>query len=307
MNKEVSRKLAEEICSLPDNVKAEIIIAGLLESGLEQEELQVEYSGAFSRPFRKDVMAAGAFERRNNEYELKIQLSRNGLYDLLPEAVSHVQQLEDGAGNELRSLTEGYRRRKKEEAAARKFYRPLETEIFLQGVRLEREEQALLYNPSAVFNQFLSDFWGMDEEVPLKFRSVLLHLLPYMHSIAGDLEKVNACLENILGLTLFRTLEYRTIEFPSYFNRLGANRLGESLTLGSCVHAVPFLVYTVGPIPQEELIEFLPGGDVNRFLKKFFAYTLPLEVEFELNFLALPYAQKEGGSSFGVLGYSASI
>lgn len=307
MNKKEGNKLAREIAAVTDNVKAEIIVAALLKAGVSLAELQLENAGTFSRPYRKDVLDASCVEMSDHSHAIKIKISRNGVYDLVPEAISHAQQIDEGASRDVKFLTDSYKQRKKEETAARKFFSPFEQEFLFHGVKLEQEEEELLTNPAAVFFRFLSEFWGISGELNAHYQEVLIRILPFIHSISGNLDRIKDCLQTLLEVPVAYSLDHRTQDVKLEHNKLGRGKLGMDFTLGSCVHAIPYVTFIVGPVAQSKLINFLPGGCINNFIFKFFSYTMPFEAETVLQILAENFAPKEGDNSFGTLGYSASI
>lgn len=307
MNKQQSHTVAAAVGSITDNIKAEVIVAAALEAGVPLQDIVVENAGSFTRPYRKDVLGVVPTEAARGRYALKVQLSRNGLYDLLPEALSHTQHLVESAGEGVSALTNGYKKRKKEEAQARKFFRPLENEFFYQGVCLEQEEQELLYNSSAAFYSFLAEFWDIAGELPGKYEASLLRLLPVIHTIAGDFDGIRACLEALLEVPVYYEIDHRSLQLDAEYNQLGKGRLGQSFTAGCSVHAVPFVTYTLGPVRLHQLLDFLPGGAVDQFLQKFLAYTVPFESEVQTRVLSGRYEKQDDDTSFGILGYSATL
>lgn len=307
MNKQQCHSLVAEVNGVNENIKAEILVAALEQAIEAGQDLQIEHAGSFARPYSADVLGASAFEVAEGSYSLRVQLSRNGIYDMLPEALCHTQQLTQGGMEGVQHMTEKYRKRKHEEALARKFFRPIENEFFFQAVSLEQEEQVLLYHPSSAFYQFLVQFWGIEGQLPAQYEAALLGLLPNIHAIAGDLDRIAGCLSELLEVPVFHQTEHRTLGLEVTNNKLGKGKLGQSFTVGGCVHAVPFVVFTIGPIALELLPAYLPGGTLDNFVKRFLSFTLPFEADAEIRILSGRFEQTKGDASFGVLGFSASI
>ncbi len=300
-------RVAEEIRGISDNIKSEIIVAGILKAGISPKEIQIENQGNFARPYSKDLLEASAIDWYRHETLLRLRLSRNGIYDLLPEAVTHRQQVPDGGSEEVSTLTNWYKVRKSEEAAARKFFRPFEQEFFFHSVRLEQEEHDMLYNSSSIFHDFLADFWNIAGELEPGYEVVLLNIMPFLHEIAGDFDKITTCLSSILGVQVSYRIEHRTVHFKSENAVIGKPRLGRDFTLGSCVYAVPYSIFSVGPVAADQLAAFLPGGEADKFIQKFFKYTVPFESEVITKIVMDPSSRAEDETNLGVLGYSMTL
>lgn len=306
-NRKNIEELVEEISTISDNIKSEIIVAGILKAGVSPTSLRIENVGNFTRPYSKDLLEAAAIELYRNKSFLRLKLSRDGIYDLLPEGITHSQQVRDEGAEELSTLTNGYKLRKSEEAAARRFFKPFEQEFFLQRVALEQEEHEMLLNSSSIFHDFLAEFWNVSGELDSKYETILLRMMPFIHEIAGDLVKIKACLERILNVKVSYSIEHRTQQFKSDYNKLGGCLLGRNFTVGSCLYAIPYTIFNIGPVPNDHLQEFLPGGKIDKFIQIFFRYTIPFETEIITNILIGKEKRKEKDTHFGILGYSTTI
>lgn len=304
---EVIESIVEEINNISDNMKSEIVVASVLEAGIAPKSIQIENQGNFVRPYSKDLLEASAIDWYRNEAVLRLKLSRNGIYDLLPEGVSHRQQIMDGGSEEVSTLTGWYKVRKSEEASARKFFRPFEQEFFFHSVRLEQEEHDLLYNSSSVFHGFLAEFWNISGELKPEYEIVLLRIMPFLHEIAGDYEKITACLGRILDVEVSYQVEHRTVHFKSENSVLGKSLLGRNFTAGSCVYAVPYTIFNIGPVTAHQLPDFLPGGDADKFIQKFFKYTVPFESEVVTKIEMDTASSAEDELHYGILGYSTTL
>lgn len=302
----MNEELAEEISKICDNIRAEVLVARMLEVGASSDDFHVESVGNFTRPYSKDIIEAAVIDWYKTSI-LRIKLSRNGIYDLLPEGVTHTQQIIEGEDEEVSALSKGYRLRKTEEAAARKFFKPFEQEFFMQCVNLELKEHEMLLNSSAIFHSFLRKFWNLPANLLQKYEVIMLRILPFIHEIAGNYEKIQGCLEQILNLPVSFKIEFKTVHFDSETNKLGESQLGRDFTVGSCLYAIPYSIFSIGPIPIEKLQSFLPEGEVEEFLKIFFKYTIPLESELVINLVVDKLVERENEAHFGILGYSTTL
>lgn len=299
--------VVEEVSNISDNIKSEIIVAGILDSGISLKNLEIENQGNFARPYSKDLLEASAIDWYRHEAVLRLRLSRNGIYDLLPEGVTHRQQVMDGASEEVSTLTNWYKVRKSEEASARKFFKPFEQEFFFQSVRLEQEEHEMLYNSSSIFHDFLAEFWNIAGELEPEYEIVLLNLMPFIHEIAGDFDKITACLSRVLGVQISHKVEHRTVHFKSENSIIGKPALGRNFTVGSCVYAVPHTIFTIGPVAEDRLTDFLSGGKADKFIQKFFKYTVPFESEIITKIEMDSSSRRDDEINYGILGYSTTL
>ena len=150
----------EELISVYENLKAEVLIAEIQEnSDITIDGFVIANKSTFSRSYRRDIINVD-----NLLYDdlLTLNLSRNGLYDTLPEGLFHEQQVSGGA----QSYTDRRKVVKEEEQDARLFFAPLESEFFYQRLQVERNERALLDDFYNLKDDFLMNFWKLDINIP---------------------------------------------------------------------------------------------------------------------------------------------
>ena len=213
MNKEQATDIIGEIESITQNIKAEIIVAHLLNLGLSIKDTTIHNEGSFTRPYRKDILKISAIEYSFDNFELHFSLTRNGIYDLLPEGVSHSQDSVSAVRN-AKTFAADCLRRKKETEEARKFFKPIENAIFHQLVKLEQKEEELLIHDKTSFYEFMIAFWKV-KRMPQPYEGFLVRLMPHMHSFAGNFPLLCICLEKILKIPVKYTIQQRTLSVPS--------------------------------------------------------------------------------------------
>ena len=299
-------KLTEAITlinKLGIDIRAEVVIAELLENGFSADEIQAYFEGAFRRPSRKDIVSAQEDRGENSKSTLEIHLSRNGLYDSLPEAIFH-QPTDESSTQSGFSTT--YKKRKQEETNARKFFQPFENEFLHHRVEIERKERDSLNKISTLFDDFLIAFWKIDRDLSPQLLMKLLRLLPFAHRIAGNLNLVTKNLSTILNEQVDYTLSYDTVDAGISKKGLGNARLGQDLIIGGVTALIPKVTIQIGPINPDQVSDYLEGGDINKFLEVFYNYFLPMEMEHETKIKStkkLSSAQNE----YGRLGYTLDI
>ncbi len=264
----------DELKSVYDNLKAEVIVAEIQKySDLTLDNIIVRNQSVFKRSHRRDILDIGNIENDT----LNINLSRNGLYDQLPEGLFHKIH----ADKTKTSYSELRKTYKKEEKEARHFFLPLENEFFNQKLNIENKERELLNNFLNLDDDFLITFWKVDKTIQKKYLLKLLKLLPYSYKIAGDLELTKLCLEKILNkkVTIKKTYKSKNVDQ----NCLDEVKqiLGTSFTLHHDYHTVlfPTLEVEIGLIEDHEVEEYMQKDSVLKFVNVFYDYFIPIEFD----------------------------
>lgn len=307
MNKEQAYKLKEEIENLKGNLKSEVIITELIENAVSLNDINVLNIGSFFRPFRHDIEKVSLYDTSDGEFKLHLDLCRNGIYDLLPEGVTHRHDTDSSLKGSNNKISESFKIRKQEETSARKFFQPFENEFFFQTVKLEQIERELLHSPVSSFYKFLTDFWGINLKNK-KYENILVRLMPFMHLLAGNYKLICLCLEEILQTKVTSDLSSHTLSFPSGdSSTMGKAQLGYNFTTGSDVYAIPLVTFTYGPIKPSHLKKYLPGGDIYAFLQDFYSKVVPFEADVETKLIAEDNSLSDKDETFGVMGYSTKL
>ena len=263
-----------------DDYRVEALIAFWLENGtVDLDHLTIQPEGTFERAYSKDVLEIARHEN-SGKGEVKVHISREGLYDMLPEGLFHqARQKPQKSTEEAVEESERYR---KEEKAARQFFLPLEQEFYRQRVWLEHTElRTWLDSIQPESESIFLDFWGVDQRAfsPQQC-STLLTILPNLHEVVGNLELTAFCLEKmILEPVKISTIPQQEVNSPNEgLSILGSGTLGVDVVLGSCWWAdEPAVEVTVGPVAAEKVNAFLPDGSSYKQLEKLYGYLFPAE------------------------------
>lgn len=277
--------IKDTINDLAYDIKAEVIIADLLENGMGQQDFIIVPDGLFRRRYKKDVTHADTIELNNDQHLLEVHLTREGLYDSLPEALFHSTAEENlNSGHDMARLS---KKQKMEEKACRNFFLPFENEIFRQKVQLELSERKVLHQFSEnLFNDIFPEFWNLDRTLPGILVSRLMLFLHYSYRIAGDIDLTAQALETILDEKVSaRWMENIPTEWPEFTgfqvasSVLGSSSLGKDLVCGDhSAEQFPCLEFTIGPLRNSQIEDYLENGPIDRFLSVFFGYFVPMEV-----------------------------
>jgi hypothetical protein len=310
MKQAKAKKIEELIKEFPHNIRAEVLVNELLESGFTYDDIEIENLGGFFRPFRKDVSDQRVIEYKQNEFLISLLLTRYGIYDILPEGMTHTQDISNKK-NTAKTFIAVYKGRKKEENEARGFFKPFENELFHQMVALEKTEKELLFSKRARFFNFLVNFWNIDNSLRMIHQEALLYILPYIHVIAGNFVLICSCLEYFLKIKADYRIIHEEFEDKEKGVKLGKNnRLGNEFYPGNTTALLPKVLFTLGPIEPSEIKECINNGPVARFISIFFEYVIPMEFTYNLKWLTLKHEtekNKEQELSFGVLGYTVNL
>lgn len=311
------KTIASSINHLKNDIKAEVIAAEIIENGLNPADIVMIPDGSFKRKYSKDVTHAEVIKSENGQKVLGMHVSRDGLYDSLPEALFHDQSNEPlTSGHEMAMLS---KKQKLEEKEARLFFLPFENEIFLHRIQVETEERRILRRLSEnLFDDIYPQFWKLDRSLPKKLVSRFVLILHMTHKILGNLKLTANCLEIILEeevkINIIRNKHLN--EDPSVLNDkrtagLGSTGLGEDFICGEYMpESDPIMEFVIGPLANSFVEDYLENSSYTRFLKCFYSFFVPLEM-YPVTIVKVSEAQQQfildEKQSNVILGYNSGI
>lgn len=279
MKPEELEDILDELKSFHADINAEVIVSEILaNTSLDQEDIIVKYQSTFKRSFRRDILDFGPLV----DDTLPISLSRNGLYDQLPEGLFHKVE----KNNSKSSFSEMRKTFKEEEKDARHFFSPFENEFFHQQLNIEKNEQALTQNVLALKDDFFKDFWKIDENIPSEFLQKLFKFLPHSAKIVGDIDLARICLEKLIE----KEVSIRIINHSKPKKKDQSSQgqcLGKDFTLDSEHESTLFPTLEV-EISVEDYASLDSELKDNRLLNVanvFYNYFFPLEYEIKTKFI----------------------
>jgi hypothetical protein len=310
-------RIITSINNLRHDIKAEAIIGDILENGLELNDIVAIQEGLFKRRFKPDVSHADINTLNNGEEVIEVFITRDGIYDALPEGIFHEHSSETTSAG--RHMAAESKKQRLEEIDARKFFLPLENEIFHQRVVLEMEERRILNQFSEnLFDDIFPEFYNLDKSLPQKYLSRLVLLLHFSHLIAGKPDLTARILEIIIEENVHVNM------IKSIGNEFGGNQqdLPVSCTLNDTRLGVDFvcgqyfnnsgqgLEFVIGPLKNTSVEDYLENGQNNKFLECFYGYFIPVEIDIKTR---IKVKQEEMGLCLNdafsdpVLGYNTVI
>ncbi|WP_128332068.1 type VI secretion system baseplate subunit TssG [Apibacter sp. HY039] len=311
---EINTKLEQiknRINSLNYDLKAEVIISEIMNKiDHEDQTFLVDHKGQFKRPFRKDVLDAELVDFNYDSTQfVKINLSRDGIYDTLPEGFFHAPR-EDRLKKTVDEMTKEYKVHKKEEEYARKFFLPFENEFFLKTIERENLEKDILLelNGSRPLD-FFYEFWGIDKDLPEILVSKLIRILPYTHQIVGNLELTVHCLSYLLEEQVHIAEQtYKEQSSSEQEISLGDCRLGLNMISGSAYMDYSlYLEFKIGPLKKSSFLEYIHQGKLKKFVELFYEYFLPMEVDVKTTILLDAEAEAFSLKEISILGITTRI
>jgi hypothetical protein len=309
--------LAQIINNYPADVKAEVFVADIIDKGGLPTDFLIFFDSAFKRRYSEDILKAEIYPVNSYEETLGIHISRDSLYDLLPEGLFHASPesaVSSGKGMALDSKME-YR----VEEETRKFFQPFENEFFYQHTLVELQERNILYKLNEYnLNDFFLEFWKIDCHLNRNLIVKLLTMLPFAKEIIGDPEMTARCLASILDEDVRYEVTYTSdksfnedpdmhgMEYP-----LGKASLGEDMIIGSQLpESSKIIRFLIGPLKNSGIEPYLVNGEIAKFIKCFCGFFLPVEIDSEID---VQISQETDGfmldtkNNCPVLGYSTVI
>ncbi|KUJ59995.1 hypothetical protein AR687_20455 [Flavobacteriaceae bacterium CRH] len=310
-NKKSLEDLVREIESISYDIRAEVVANELLMSDtVVQDEITISNQGQFSRAHRSDILGASIQDDNYDKQEfLNIQLSRDSMYDALPEGFVHSLS-ENNADKSVGQMIREHKHQKRQEAEARNFFTPFENEIFHYKTKIESVERDFLYklNGSKPLD-FFYDFWGLPHIYPAILVSKFIQLLPYAYKIVGDIDLACRCLASIIEEKVtFSTTSSKEYSEEGEQIILGENRLGVDFIVGKDYMDYSMnLTIEIGPITNKPFDHYVNNGEVKIFIDCFCEHFFPMEVEIKTVLLMNEETEEFDFSKQPVLGYTTRI
>lgn len=310
-NKKSLEDLVKEIENISYDIRAEIIANELIKSEeVTPDGITISNQGQFSRAYRRDILGVAIQDDNYDKSEyLKLLLSRDSLYDVLPEGFVHSLN-ENGTEKSVGRMIKEGKHQKKQETDARIFFAPFEDEIFHYRTKIESVERDFLYklNGSKPLD-FFYDFWGLSQDYPKILVSKFIQILPYAYQIVGDIDLACHCLASIIE----EKVQYSTTSSKEYSDdsqeiNLGENRLGVDFICGNKYMDYSMNVsIEIGPIINASFESYIHNGEVKLFIDCFYEHFFPLEVEVKTILLMDQGTEAFNFTKQPVLGYTTRI
>ncbi len=309
--------LAAMINSYPSDIKAEVLMADLMEKGFAQSDFLVFFDSAFKRRYSKDILKAEKTLINDLDEILTVHIARDGLYDMLPEGLFHASP--DAALTSGKGMASDSRKESRIEEETRKFFLPFENEFFYQRIQIELKERSFLQKLNENnLDDFFLDFWKIDRSLPKELIVKLSAMLPFVREIVGDFGMTASCLGAILEENVSYTIKYKSESYIETVNNktddccsLGKTDLGVNMIAGGHFPENCKLIrFTIGPLTKTGIGPYLENGEIARFVNCFFNYFIPMEMDAEYDVIIQKELQEfvlGSDQTQAVVGYSTII
>jgi hypothetical protein len=272
----------KELSANVHDIKAETLVNQALQNNLHPDDFVALHDGRFIREYRPDLYNITKIEDSRLLQLLQLRLSRSGLYDLVPEGLFHQSYTNAKPNSSAAEMAAQSRIDRKKEMAARKFFQPIENSFFRQRVMLEQQEENILAGiDNGLLNDYFFTFWEFPEGLNNTSAMLLVLLLPYAHSIAGDLSLMQDCLKILLQEQVTISLiQAPDCTAPGTASDLGIGELGNDMVCGNTfTEDYPCLQYVIGPLQHSKPVDYVTGGDNDLLLQVFNNYFAPAEAD----------------------------
>lgn len=297
------------------DIRVEVFIAALIQKkSLKFDQFLVRPVGIFRRPYSKDILKIQIVEHETNSAYYEIDVSREGLYDMLPEGLFHkdseARKKSDSKNIKINQV------QRNEENAARKFFLPLEQEFFRNRIHLEITEQNVGNLTKNINTEeqgiSFSNFWGFGQTFTKNQNLILLHLLPQVHKIVGNFVLTGSAMSLVLGKKVEVSIKYKPTFAHEGFSpkSLADMRLGVDSILGAqFVDGLPTILIKISLEHESEVVGLMFDGQEKKRLQCLCDYLLPVgyPVEYEIEAINAKEQLELSESKENYLGYMTTI
>jgi hypothetical protein len=283
----IPRGIEEEILNINTDIRAEILVDQILQNKVNWNELFINYNKFFYRSFSKDVYNTKIDEENNFRPVLQINLTRAGIYDLIPEGIFFQPNKSSRKPNSASEMAEEYKINKKQEIELRKFFSPLENEFFYHRYKNFKTEKAILNGlNNDDLNKYYIKFWNLAKDIPPTMALKLVLLLPFVHQITGDINLMASSLQSVIGESVLCYIKNEENQTPSNIaNILGKFELGNELICGNQFQENEIcFVFILRDLIKSNIQDYLEGGSLYKTLHTFYRFFLPVNAEIKTEF-----------------------
>lgn len=280
-------EVVKAIEQLPLDLRVEIVVADILNSGYSATDILVNPIGTFKRRFNKDIFESEVREFSNFPPAVVISTVRESMYDMLPQALFHNPPAKTSSPfKQVDLMIADYKKRVEEEKEARRFLMVYETEFYRQRIANAMLENNLIdaISYSMDDNEILA-YWKLPDFFDKHQKGILFYLFPVFHKIRGNLQYMQEVYRLILKqkIAIAKSPSLKFMNYTDDSFSLGNNRLSADTIIGNgYYYYYPELIVKVDGLAKENLFDFLPDGKNIKIIEKLNSYFIPLYCETEI-------------------------
>jgi len=261
------------------DVRAELLFDALIKFGNDDADIVIKNSGLFFRKYSKDIL--NVTTDNNDPDILNIAVSRDGIYDIMPESLTHNYRGND----EREDPVQEFKKRKREEKEARHFYSPLENELFRFRHDIEKYESEFFssMNTGGVAD-IIRIILGVDAIIPDVLVVKLFYAFMKQKSSSNqDVPHICSILQSILlEEVTFKTSNIKLDRVYDVENQNDDMIMGINTTLESSENIfLKKYEFKIGPLVNPDNLPYYFNGQVlEAFLNTFFNLFIPFHAQF---------------------------
>lgn len=275
----LSLRIMKFLERIESDYKVEAVAALMLEGDPDFGRILIERLGRLSRTHTRDIHRSYSVGGQAGAPHYTVfQTFRESLYEALPEGVFHPPTL-GGLGRSPEEIVEEIRSQRKNEQAARAFFKPFEQEasyLEIQALLVElmfekKHRYTWLY-------RFFERNWPIIRKLSPEAAMGFIYMLPLLSRARGKKDQAGAFLSYLTGYPVVIKDTALPIEVPGTSGDLviGACRLGLSTTLpGTLYDGWPAWRVRVGPVRPEDASKMLPGSGFDELLDELLGFFVP--------------------------------
>ncbi|MEZ0485639.1 type VI secretion system baseplate subunit TssG [Fibrella aquatica] len=279
---------------LATDIRAEVWLARQLAEPT-QANVVVRHLGTFARPYSPDLVAIDDVTEQPGQPDTRyVDLSREGFYDMLPEALFHPPRPANARPEAPTALS---KRLREEEKKGRQFWLPAEQEMMRLRVRIEQQEQQTLEQATGPVWQEVFDWLLSIRGYSFSAQQQICLLAIWMnaHRVVGNWPETAAYFSRFLQVPVQITHGPRqanepatqsiTAISPGQSPRLGVSRVGIDWILPPSQGITDdggVIRLTIGPLTPKQLADYLPNQIGWRYVSLLAGYLLPADADYQV-------------------------
>ena len=277
----LKQKDIENISIFSNNFRGDVIAAGLVDNGIDQDTILLLRNDGSTLETDKEIISIDLkqdYEDNENKM-LVIKTNRPGIYDNLPEILFH-----SGVGIKnynKDNVIEAIRKQHKEEVAIRKFFSLYETEvdrarIGISKTEFEYDRPGKHRSSVDIFGRFWPIIKSMDSQTAILFTKTI----PYIAEIRNRYNKIAQAISMIMGYDISIKTGTRKIPFKTKSPRLGVMKLGVNSTLKG--YALEKYAVVGIKVSKRAIKDLLPHEHKRKIVEILLDIFMPANISYEI-------------------------
>ncbi len=272
-NTSFTTQLLNELRSISYDFKASVIAGEVTEGGVEIDQIAFKNLSIFRRFVSREVERIRWEHSGADSDYLLFEVNKEGLYDMLPEALFHEAKKKEKDQSDEKQIRE----QKVQEKYARDFFSPIENEFARRLLLFDIIERELYKNSNpAKSRQFFEYFFGNSKNLSDAQVLTLTYILPLSYKIRSNVDLISITLSRILNAKVTVTKKHVKAFIAANINskELGIGTLGVDTILGDrCVTYSFQYEITIEDVAAEDYKQFTtnqPHYNVIAFVSPYF-------------------------------------